>query len=282
MQKAKYRWAPSIGGLEGTAEQVWGTEPYNPETDLEKPCVFFGLYGLPDFYSLWRHKGRRYILWAGSDINHFNNGYWLEDGGGIKLDPGPLAEWINRYCESWVENAQEQAALAEIGIQSQICPSFMGNVDDYEVTYRKNDRPNVYLSANPGREFEYGWGIIEDIADKCDVDFHLYGSNEWETDHSNVFVHGRIPKERMNEEIKHMQCGLRLNEQMDGFSEITAKSVLWGQYPLTWEHFKYPFIESFSNKNELIKRLNALRLKSGPNPARDYYKNVLNAYPWKV
>ena len=45
-------------------------------------------------------------------------------------------------------------------------------------------------------------------------------------------MHGRVAQEVMNEEIKEMQGALRLTE-MDGFSEILAKSILWGQWPVS-------------------------------------------------
>src|SRR3990167_7696759 len=109
------RVSPTLGGgFAGTHNQAWGTKDY--ENDVE-PTVFFGLYGLPDFYSLWRHKGRKCILWAGGDILHFRKGYWLEDGGGINLgfmgevrkygNPHPIVRWLNKYCEHYVENEAE-------------------------------------------------------------------------------------------------------------------------------------------------------------------------------
>lgn len=276
----RLRVAPSIGELERSPYEAWGIKTYDELNNKEKQLVAFGLYGLPDFYTLWRHQGKKYILWAGSDVIHFTNGYWLDFEGNIKLDPRPLAEWISRNCESWVENRVERVALAELGIESKVCPSFLGKVKDYEITFHYNDRPKVYLSANPGREREYGWAIVEEIADKCDADFYLYGSPNWTSVHHNVFVRGRVPKEVMNEEIKTMQSGLRLNEQMDGFSEITAKSVLWGQYPIVWGHFRYPLLDSFVDKPSLISAINGLKYKKTPNPARDYYIKNLNLYPW--
>lgn len=276
------RWAPSLGALEGTSAKVWGT--YDIEHSItpppSAPCLWFGLYGFPDFIHLWKYKGpKRYILWAGSDIKHFQKGYWLDDTGQIKLDPTALAQWINVNCESWCENDVERMALEDVGIYAQVGQSFMGDVNDFPITFERAERPQVYLSANPGREVEYGWQIVEDIADKCDVDFHLFGSPDWQTKHSNVFVRGRVPKEIMNAEIQKMQCGLRLNE-FDGFSEITAKSVLWGQYPIVRKEFNYPFLSGFAGKAELIKQINDLKNKTGPNPARDYYMKNLNNFPW--
>lgn len=274
------RIAPSLGELEGTHQEVWGTSEYK---DTKEPTVFMGLYGLPDFFTLWRHKGKKYILWCGSDITHFQNGYWLDDKGMIKIEPSALAEWINKYCENWCENEVERKALEEMGIEAQVCPSFMGNIDDYKVEYKHEERPQVYLSVSGNNFKMYGWDIVEQIADRCDLcDFHLYGNTyEWKTKHSNVFVHGRVPKEQMNEEIKKMQCGLRLCVDMDGASEITMKSVLWGQYPITAGSYKYPHIDGFRDLNHLVWLLNNLVHRNKPNiDGRDYYISNLNSFPW--
>lgn len=281
MSKIKHRWSPTLGSFESEPETVWGTSEYNPNTDSEQPTVFCGLYGLPDFYALWRHKGKRWVWWCGSDITHFMNGYWLEDGGGIRLESAPLGEWINKHCESWCENEVERLALAEQGIEAQVCPSFLGNKEEYEVTYEQSERPKVYMSVSGDNFEQYGWTIVEEIADRCAVDFHLYGNmTSWITKHPNVFVHGRVPKEQMNEEIKHMQSGLRLCIAMDGFSEITAKSILWGQYPIVAESYKYFGITGFRSIDHLVKELNGLRYKDKPNPARELYRRVINNYPW--
>lgn len=275
--KWKCRYAPSLGALERTHQEVWGTEEYVPEKDLYEPVVFFGLYGLPDWYLLWRHKGKKAVLWAGSDIKHFLNGYWLDGEGNIKIDPKGLAVWLNWHCDNYVENEVEQEALRTIGIDSTIIPSYLGNIKEHPISFSPNIRPKVYVSSGINREIEYGFQIIEEIADKCDVDFYLYGG-EWQSQHKNVIVRGRIPKDEMNEEIRCMQSGLRLNE-FDGFSEILAKSILWGQYPIS--RIPYPFIDSYRNNDELIKMLNELKLHVKPNViAREYYQKNLNNYPW--
>lgn len=278
MKSIYCRKAPSLGALEESEEKIWGTPEY--EGELDSPTIFFGLYGLPDFYTLWRHRGPRYILWAGSDITHFLNGFWLEEGGRMKIEPEQLAPWINKYCFSWVENEVERLALAQVGIEAKVQQSFLGDVTKYPVLYTQNDRPKVYLSVSGENFKEYGWDIIEEIADECNVDFYLYGSSWWKSEKSNIFVRGRVPKDVMNAEISQMQCGLRLNE-FDGFSEITAKSILWGQYPIVLNTFKYPLISGVANKQQLIWNLNALAGYKTPCIAgREYYLNNLNKFPW--
>lgn len=277
MQKWKCRYAPSLGALEDTPENIWGTEPYDPAKDLYEPCMWFGLYGLPDWYSLWRHKGKKAVLWAGSDIKHFLNGYWLDAEGDIRIDPKGLAVWLNWHCENYVENEAEQAALMSIGIDAKVVPSFLGKMSEYEVSFTPSERPKVYVSSGIDRQIEYGFGIVEEIASKCNVDFYLYGA-DWTSQHQNVIVRGKIPKDEMNDEVKCMQSGLRLNE-FDGFSEITAKSILLGQYPIT--RINYPHIDSYQTKEGLIELLNNLVNKKEPNlKVRDYYLSSINQYPW--
>lgn len=276
MQKWKCRYAPSLGELEDTPQNIWGTEEY--EYDLDDPTVFFGLYGLADFYALWRHRGKKAILWAGSDIRHFIKGYWLDDRGEIRLDPLALAEWINKNCDCYVENGVEHEALMVYNIESKIIPSYLGTLEK-ELSYIPDERPSVYMSVS-GDNFDlYGWHTIEQIADKCEVDFYLYGNTiPFETKHSNVFIMGRVPKELMNEQIKGMQAGLRLTE-FDGFSEILAKSVLMGQHPISY--IAYPHIDSYKTIDELIKLLNNLKNKGMPNLlGREYYMKNLNNYEW--
>ena len=233
MREIKCRTAPSLGGgFAGTPEQVWGTPPYYPETDLKKPCVFFGLYGLPDFYALWRHKGKRWILWAGSDIRHFTHGYWLDDKGNVKIGVEPLARWINENCESWVENTVEYEALKKVGIESKICPSFLGDVNDYQ-PQSIEEKPRYYSSVS-GNDFKlYGWDKINKIAEQNpEIEYHLYGGTiPWKAS-PNVIVKGRVPPEQMNEEIKSMTGAIRMTK-FDGFSELIAKSILWGQKPIS-------------------------------------------------
>ena len=271
-QKWQCRVAPSLGALEGTHQEVWGTEEY---TEPQRPCVFFGLYGFNDFFTLWRHTGRRAVLWAGSDITHFRNGYWLDDGGSIRLDYKALAQWLNECCENYVENVAEYKDLLELGIQATIIPSFMGDVSNYKVTYKHKSKPKLYASVS-GDNFDlYKWNEIEELAEQNpDIEFHLYGNRKpWNSPNKNVIVHGRVSKEQMNEEIKEMQGGIRLLEH-DGFSEILAKSVLWGQWPISTIPYEYMLRP---------EEIGTIKDKTEPNTeGRNHYLRILNKYPWNA
>lgn len=273
------RIAPSLGDLEHHPNAIWGTELYKPEFDgsLNAPCVFFGVYGFRDFFALWNHRGKKYILWAGSDIRHFVNGYWLDDEGGIRLEPWEIARWINLYCESFVENELEKRALEEVGIESKVVPSFLGRVEDFPMSFKPETKPRLYTSVS-GNDFTlYGWHKIDYYAsNNPDMEFHLYGNTKpFVSGCKNVFVHGRVPKEQMNAEIKSMTGAIRLTE-FDGFSEIIAKSLLMGQWPVSLIEYPYTL---FPHDIRLLKG----EICSVPNlSGRNYYLSIINKYPWNL
>lgn len=277
MPEARCRIAPSLGGgFAGTPEEVWGTKPYNQRTDRENPCVFFGMYGMKDLDALYQHTGKKWIFWAGSDIRNFINGYWLDDIGENKLKRSQvlnIAKWMSENCESWVENSVERDALLSFGILSNVCPSFLGNIDDYDVSFIAKNPVRLYTSVS-GDDFElYGWPKIDDLAEKNNsIEFHLYGNTmKWKTKKKNVIVHGRVSQKQMDEETKRMSGALRLTE-FDGFSEILAKSVLWGQYPVSI--IEYPGILP-------VERINLVKNFTKPNMrARDFYRKIINKFPW--
>lgn len=246
------RTAPSLGnGFAGTPNKVWGTKDYK---DVNKPTVFFGLYGLPDFFTLWRHNGKKAILWAGSDIRHFVNGYWLEDGGKIRIKPKPLAKWINKNCENWVENEAEYKMLKKYGIISKICPSFLGDVNKFKP--QKISKELRYYSSVSGNDFKlYGWDKINKIAKKNPhIKYYLYGNTkEWKAP-KNVIVRGRMSQKEMDNEIKSMTGAIRL-VKFEGFSEIVCKAYLWGQEVISEILYSY-------TRKSLLK--------------------IINKYPWNT
>jgi hypothetical protein len=263
------RIASSLGGgFAGTPNEVWGTVDYTNDTD---PAVFFGLYGFPDFCAFWQHKGEKAILWAGSDIRHFVNGYWLDTKGDIRLDHKALAQYLKQF-PNYVENEVEQSMLHSAGIHAHVVPSFLGDISTYDLSFSPGNK--VYTSVS-GDDFDlYGWNEIPQMAfDNPDIEFHLYGNTkEWPYELPNVVVHGRVPQEQMNAEIQKMQGALRLTK-FDGFSEIIAKSLLWGQYPVS------PYIPY----SYALMSVEWIKSKTEPNiMGRDHYLKIINEYPWNV
>lgn len=282
------RWAPSLGELEGTHQEVWGTVDYTSE-NRKDPTVFFGLYDLRDYIALARHKGIAWVLWAGSDITNLENGFTFNDGKLKTLSKytAGLFTWLvmkvlkRKNVQHWVENMKEYEVLEDFLPDIYIRPSFLGKVEDYKIKYKHNDLVTVWASCGRDRQVEYGFDQIERIADQVpDIHFHLFG-DIWETKHSNVHVHGRVDKWLMNELVRGMSAGLRLN-YFDGFSEVIAKSLLWGQYPIS--RIPYPYMDYFRTDWELVECLKKLKDKKNPNKyaRQQYLKKFINNFPWNV
>jgi hypothetical protein len=266
----RLRISPTLGeGFAGTPYEAWNIKKYDPEIDGNKNLCIMGCYGLPDLYSIWKHKGKKYILWCGSDIRHFTNGYWLDSKGYTRANPDRLAGWIDTQCESYVENTVERDALLRFGIRSKVIPSFLGDIKKFKLSYKYSTKPKVYTSVS-GDDFDlYGWHEIGTLAkNNPKVTFYLYGNKkEWYSNLKNVIVRGRVSQEVFDEETSKMQGALRLT-RFDGASEILIKSILWGQYPIS-PHIEYPYM------------MKDFKFKKNPNiKGRNYYKKMLNRYPW--
>ena len=266
--KYKLRVSSSIVNFREKAEKTWKLKRYRFPWDIFKPTVFFGCYHIADYAYYIFHRGEKTIIWAGSDIQTLVRS---------KIPWYLLFREITNY----VENNVEWDGLASKRIYAKVRPSFLEDVNDFPVSFKPMDKPQVFLTAHLSREKEYGLYIIEKIAERLpNIIFHIYGSGiYYPTKFSNNMIfHGFIPPEQFNREIKNYHCGLRLNEH-DGFSEILAKSVLMGQYPIS--RIKYPHIDYYETEEELIVLLKALKDKIQPNlEARQFWKKNVNNYPW--
>lgn len=274
MSNSTHRWqcrySPTLGALESTPDAIWRTKPY---LDEFQDTVFMGCYSLSDFIALWKHKGRKCILWCGSDIQRLLLGFWLDDEGKMRVHPTQISSWIDTYCENFVENEVEQVALRSVGIRSKVVPSFLGKVEDYEVSFKPGN--NVYTSVSSNDFALYGWDKIPDLADQFPhIRFNLYGNTEpFNFTRANIIHHGRVSKEQMNAEIKLMHGALRLTT-FDGASEIIVKAMLWGQYAFSF--IPYPGVDKVEDLSLLSSRKDA-NLKG-----RDWWRTNLNKFPWNT
>lgn len=260
----------SVAPFREKAEKIWGLERYRFPQDIFKPVVYFGLYHWADYLYFLAHRGEKSVLWAGYDLINLKNNRlpWYK---------------MFRGVSNFVENRVEQKELEAFGIFSRIRPSFLEDVWDFPISYKYVERPNVYITGHADREEEYGFGLVKRVAEKVsEVEFHIYGTyyvmDYRDCSNNNIITHGRVPPEQFNEEIRNYQAGLRLNEH-DGFSEITAKSILMGQYPIT--RIKYPMIDNYETEEELVSLLKELKNKKEPNiKAREFWIKNINQFPW--
>ncbi len=259
----------SIVPFREKAEKIWKLERYQWPRDIFKPVVFMGCYHVGDYYHYLRHLGPKIVWWAGSDVTNLITS---------KIPWYKIFRGARHYTENWVEKAE----LDQFNIKAEAIPSFLEDVNDFPISFvspEKKGLTEIYLSCHVGREEEYGVKLIERIAPFTPgVHYHIYGSKFNRGITKRITYHGRVPSDQFNKEIKEYHCGLRPNEH-DGFSEITAKSILMGQYPIS--KIKYPHVASYETEAQLISMINSICTMCEPNyKAREYYLKVLNKYPW--
>lgn len=238
-------------------DKLWKKyEPYRWPYDLFEPTIFFGLYGPGDVRRFVLHRGRKTVVWCGGDILRLtkHRSFWIR-----------LTRAIH-VCE----NEVEQRELASHNIASSVQPLFFGNQAYFPNGFWFDEKPNVYLSAHPRREHEYGVDEILTIAPKFpDITFNIFGIlpllyAEWP---DNVIYHGKVTEEEFNEKTSKMQAGLRLNV-FDGCSEVMAKALLRGQY--AFSRIPYPGVAT----DGLIHFLQGLPYKKEPNPISRTWRDL--------
>lgn len=258
------------GGMKGWKDRIckyFNVDLYNPKTDKNESLLLFGMFHYPvDFTTLESHRGIRMIFWCGSDIKRL-------------IKNKERIEAIRRISlvQHFVENELEHQELKNVGIESNIRPSFLGDINNFPVSFKPSKNPQIFLSGHQSRQKEYGKYVVKRIAMEIpEFTFHWYGIQDENSE--NIIYHGFVPNEQMNEEIKNYQVALRCNEH-DGFSEVLAKGILMGQACIS--RIKYPYMWNYTTENELVDLLKKVKGIKEPNiEGRNYYKKILNNFPW--
>jgi len=238
----------------------YGYKRYNPKTDIDKPTLFEGLY-FQECYDLFKnHKGERTVYWNGSDVYRaLSNPAWQKI---LKETPA------THLCGS----AAYIPELATIGVQGIHHPLLFSDVNFFKIAYKHSNKPQVYMTAHPGREDEYGVPLAIELAKETGVIFHIYGLEGKSTD--TVIYHGFVAPEVMDEEIKEYQGAVKLIAR-DGISQTVAKSCLLAQYPMSVN--KIEKVWHTPTKKELLVALNKLKLMSQPNIGlRQHYLKIFS------
>jgi len=269
--RPKLRVSSSVIGFKDRAEKTWGLERWDGIDDPVKEVVFFGLYHERDFSVFENDFTKRIVFWCGSDISRVIADY--ERRRILKNYP---------ETEHYVENEVEQIELHNVGIESKIVPSFLDDFNKYPVSFKPpTDRKwKIWLCAHPEREDEYGIALVKRWAEKDpELEFHIYGVEKQIRDKElpNMIFHGKVPEEQLNEEIKSYHAGFRPNFH-DGNSEVTMKSILLGQYPIT--RIKYNDIWNYETEQQLRECFDKLKEQTEPNKAREIWINKLNKFPF--
>lgn len=200
--------------------------------------IFFGLYHWKDYIRFIWHRGPKKVFWCGSDILNLSK-FWS-----FVISQ----TWDHEF---YVENEIEQAELfRRTGWMSKVCPMLFDDPDKYQISYKWSENPKLFATYHPGREDEYM--LIT---------------------HPNITYLYDFAEQSFNEVIKDYQGAIRFNH-FDGFAETLAKSLLMGQYPLSW--IEYPYVKKISDFVLLSGVFDWLKMQKEPNiEASNYWRKTL-------
>jgi hypothetical protein len=282
----RVRISQSVINFKPRVLSTWKLEDWEG-IDSTEDLLFFGLYNDRDYEVFNTYKGKKTVFWCGSDILFLMKDY--ERRRILKNHPD---------TEHFCENEVEARNLELCGIEGiKIVPSFLDNVNNFPASFIPTKRPQIFMCGHPNREDEYGFNFIRNVAKRVpEATFHLYGIDSSDNffysqkvpltdklatvdeDIPNIFHHGKVPEGEFNNHIMQYHCGLRTNDH-DGFSEVTAKSILLGQYPIS--KIPYDGIWNYNTEDELVALIEKIKYVKGPNyEGRTKYLKTLNNFPW--
>src|SRR3990167_3876267 len=271
----KLRTSSSVGQFHKKAKKACGLESWGGINDPDKALVFFGLFHDRDFEVFHNFRSEKHVFWCGGDILRLLQDY--ERRRVLKISPETF-----HYCE----NETEAENLRKAGIEPQVIPSFLGDINDYPVSFKvpTDGKWKVWMNAHPHREQEYGIDSARQLAKLFpDVEFHIYGvDKEYEGKIRNeaddlLTYHGLVSELELDSDLKNFHCGLRCNSH-DGLSEVVVKSILLGQYTIS--RLPYEGVWQYDTFEDLIQVVELLKKQTGPNNIRDLWITRINNFPF--
>lgn len=260
------RVSSSISNWKEKILRRYGLIEYDPEKHRYDHCVFFGMYQEADWNALVSHNGRSTVVWCGSDIFQ------------VGLNARTLQTIPSRHI---CENRLQQHVLTMLlgGIVPEVRYNFYGDVEKYPISFTPSENPHVWLCSHVGfgAAVQAGLDVLHTAASQVpEVTFHVYGHHEIDSP-PNVIYHDHVPEPHLDKEIKNYHAGIRLHE-FDGFSEVLAKSLLLGQYPIS--RIYYPNMTVVKDTGELVDVLRNLKWYTWANPQREWWKEQMEQPLW--
>ncbi len=239
------------------------------EFDAFNNMIFVGMYHWLDYARFFWHSFfpvYRKVFWCGGDI--------------LNLSKTTVAQFLFRNMfnivstEHFCENEVERKKLWSMGLHAKVIPMIFDDPNKYKPCFKPCEIVNIWMCVHEDREEEYGLWYIEKNADMFPKTlFHVFGLNKFKYfENRNVIYHGKLSEEHFDLFIPHYQASIRFNT-FDGFSEVTAKSILLGQYPLT--AIEYPNIDSFVDEQDIEEFIEKVRKQTKSNSQEAFWRRHL-------
>jgi hypothetical protein len=276
-----------------------GLERYETNRDWQQPAIWMSLYNYKDYLAFKFHEGPKLVYWFGSDVTALvETGLVWTSHNWVATSEDLVKLVKSKDCIHVCQNELLQSELASVGIDSIVRPLYLGDLDSFETCFKSSKKPSVYSIVSAGRPTFYGLDWIYEVANKTEVEFHIYGHKGQDT--HNVFHHYTVfeepawhpneageyevitkikglPEQEFNEKIQAHQAFLRLPEH-DGVSQTVMRALAMGQY--VCDRINYPFVHHVTSPDDVLEFVNGLHLKTEPNQDIAVLNEVVNNFDW--
>ena len=206
---------------------IYGLQDYNK---LNKPCLFFGVYNKKDLNFISKHRGNKYILWGGTDLDpRFDKTLDI-----VKC----LKNMKNVFHIAISDNISER--LQKYNIKHYIFKNFsLIDKNLFKPTKEKGNKIYIYNGVIPGREPNYGKEIYEKVMEKL-PQFEFIQSNKL-----------NISYQEIHNIYKECFIGLRLTEY-DGNANTVQEFKSMG-IPIIHNHSEYGL--KWKNVDDIVNHI---------------------------
>ena len=166
------------------------------------PCLFFGIYREEDLKYLKNHKGNKYIIWGGTDINVKLPNHYEIIKEVLKLN----------IIKHFAISKDIQNRLEKLNVKSTLVYFDLVDENLFKPVKKYGDNIYIYNGFKKGREDIYGKKIYEEVV-KIFPEFNCIYSNDL-----------NLPYEEMPDVYRKCFVGLRLTEE-DGNANTVQELV---------------------------------------------------------
>ena len=217
----------------------WSFEKYS---DVNKPSVFFGVYGQEDIDRINRHRGEKIIVFMGNDINHYGH-LWKDDPKAFHVSYGPY----RKNLES--KGVKVFNHVTPFKSYSRYKPNKLG------------DCIYVYKGFISSRPKHYGWqSIVEPLIKE-------FGRR--------VICTARQSEEDLKNNF-YSKCFAYVKPNPTGGSTTMWEMAHMGRRTFTQGHsdLGFGFTEDYTDVNDLIEKLKKEESKIGTIPLEVCYSAI--------
>jgi hypothetical protein len=170
------RVAPGLSFFKEKLLKKYGLKDY---TDVNKACVFNGLYTMQDYMSLINHKSHKTVVWCGSDAQHMNKNLIKQAG---KIRHIAKSKFISE-------------TLTKQGIPHIVLPI---TPTSPVKNYKEKKGENIYFYRGENRK-KYGGDLVDIIKERTnyniiEADSKTFNEGELNSVYESCFMGLRLTK----------------------------------------------------------------------------------------